>query len=462
MRVSMKRGAALLLVVLALTPVGSRAVDGGAGASDSTRLSLLSAVERSLGQYPTVGAARASQDEARAVAGSALSAWYPSLRVSGSATEYQKPYLVLPLHSFNLNPRNLPAFSRSIAQGALTANYLLFNGGIRESRIREARARAAGADAALGAAEQALVANVTAAYLDVIGAAQILQAHDRRLIALRSERTRIAQQLEVGRAARVDLLRIDATIASAEADRVRGAAALDTGERNLALLVGAPPDSVRSARLKTVALADTVLVARDALVARAFRASPAIEQGRRQLAAARAGLGAARGARWPNLSLAGNYLGFADLNDMSGDKETEWSAAAQISMPIFTGGQISRDIERARAAERGAAEQLRLAETQAQQQIDRSISSVEEAHARVMSLTSAAVTFREVARIQDLSYQAGVGTQTDYLTAVADLFSAEANLVGARFQEIKSRIELARITGVLTADWLAGNLEDAR
>jgi outer membrane protein TolC len=65
----------------------------------------------------------------------------------------------------------------------------------------------------------------------------------------------------------------------------------------------------------------------------------------------------------------------------------------------------------------------------------------------------------EVARIEKLSLDVGSGTQTDYLSAEADLLAARANLVNARYREIVTRVDLARITGQLSLEWLAQNLE---
>jgi len=50
--------------------------------------------------------------------------------------------------------------------------------------------------------------------------------------------------------------------------------------------------------------------------------------------------------------------------------------------------------------------------------------------------------------------QVGSGTETDYLDAEATLLSNRAALVQARHAEIAARIELARVTGVLTPEWL--------
>jgi outer membrane protein TolC len=435
----------------------------GVSGRASAPLTLFDAVRTALDRHPSVIAAKEGRNEARAAERSLDAAIWPSLRLSGSAIRYEKPSLVFPLHSFSITNRTeLPAFSRSILQGQLNASYTLWNGGIRKARRREGHARAEGATAALSAAEQSLIANVTSGYLNVLSSKEILFAHDRKISALRADRARIAERLDVGRAARVDLLRIDATIAAADAERIRAASNLELAERNLAFLLEMRPDSVDCHSLVPVAVADSTIEDRGTLYRAALAASPAIEQNRQNLMAARAGLVVARGSRWPAFSLGGNYLGFADIEKAGDANEAEWNALAQVSVPIWTGGQIANDIARARATERRAAAQVRVAGTELFQQIDRALASIAESRARVRSLDLAVTAFNEVVRIQELSYEAGVTTQSDFLNAVADALAAEANLVTARSQEIQSHVELARVMGRLNPEWLERNLKEAR
>ena len=58
-----------------------------------------------------------------------------------------------------------------------------------------------------------------------------------------------------------------------------------------------------------------------------------------------------------------------------------------------------------------------------------------------------------MARIEQLRVDAGVGTQTDYLAAEADLLASRAQLVEARNGEIAARVELARAAGGLDLGW---------
>jgi outer membrane protein TolC len=437
----------LLLAIALLAPWGG-------GNLRAEPLTLDTAIRRALESYPAVAASAAARDEARATVGEARAAWFPSLRLTAAANRYEEPMAVFPIHGFRLD--RIPPFDRTVYQGGLNLSYTLFDGGARGARIRQARERAASADAALDATGQGVAGRVVAVYLDVLSRREILDAHDLRLAALVAERTRASQFLDAGRAAPVERLRVDAAIANADAERVGYASALELAEGDLARLIGAEVARTRASELRAVALVDTLPPDPETVTIAAIQHSPVLAQARAQTLAAKAGSRAARGIRFPSIGLAGGYNGWADSK---GDDQIEWNAGAQLALPLFTGGAIESGIARADAARRGASEQLRLAEIQLRQEVDRALNSVAEAHARVRSLNSAVASMTEVARIEKLALDAGSGTQTDYLGAEADLLAARANLVNARYREIVTRVDLARITGGLSLDWLAQNLE---
>jgi outer membrane protein len=447
-------------VWLGLTGHPSHARAAAAGSMQSEERAVLSveqAAQQALENHPSVGALRAGSEEARAAAGEAAAGWYPALRLSGSATRYEEPYAVFPIHGFN--PKQIPPFDRTIYQGALSLSYTLFDGGGRPARVRQARSRVSAARESLLGAEQSLVARVLMTYLDVLARAKVLDAQDRRIAALESEQTRVRQLMEVGRAARLDDLRVDAELSAAAAERVRLAAELDSSERDLSQLTGRALDDVRADRLIGIGVADTSIAPREALLDRAMHASPGALQARSQLAAARAGGRGARSSRWPEVKLLGNYTGWADSR---GDDTAEWSAAAQVSLALFSGGAIDYGIRRADAAARGAAEEVRLAEMQIEQNLDSALNGVLEARARVASLAKAVESTGEVVRIEKLALENGSGTQSDYLDGEAGLFAARAGLIEARYREIAARAELARVTGDLDLAWLTQNLEEER
>lgn len=448
--------AALLSALVLGSWCGPAAAAAPASPGDST-LSLPDAVERALETFPSVSAARSRRDEATAASREAKAAFFPSLSIQSDATRFEEPMLVTPIHTFELT--TLPPFNRTVVQSSLAADLTLFDGGSRVNRYRSARESARASEASLNAAQQSLVTGTVAAYLAVAGQREILDAHDRRLEALRGERDRVQRLLDTGKAARVELLRVEAELASAEADRVQTAAALDDAERQLGRLTGLDPERTRAERLTPVALADSTLSTRDGWIATALEKSPALIEARGRRLSADASRRAAQGARFPELRATGAYT---DWRDLDGDDALEWSAGLRLSLPLFTGGAITQRIARARAAAEGASAGERLAEIETRHEVDRAYSAVTAAHARVQSLERAVARYAEVSRIEQLQLQAGAGTQTDYLKGEADLLAARASWVEARNGEIEARAELARVAGILDLNWLASQLEATR
>jgi len=418
------------------------------------RLTLAAAVERALAQFPSVEAARARQRQAEAALGEARAGRGPRGRLTASATQFEEPMVVTPIHGFG--PGLFPEFDKTLFQSQLTVSYTLYDGGATGARIRAAGSQLGSAGAALGATEQVLAEQVAAAYLTALGKARVLAAHDTRLAALEAELARAQLRLKAGKAPQVEVLRAEAALAGARSQRVSLAAALDNAERDLARLLGVPPEETRAPRLAAAALAEPAPPDREALARAGIEASPEVAQARAQLAVAEANVKLAESALKPELRAVGNLN---DWGSSQGHAATEWNAGFQLTVPLFDSGATSRRIAVAEAALRAAAEQVRLAETQVRQDVDRAAAAAEEAQARVESLEKAAERYAEVARVQKLLLDNGAGTQTDYLNAEADLLAARASLAEAEQSVILARVDLARAAGQLTPAWLQANLE---
>lgn len=415
-------------------------------------LTLPEAVERALSRFPAVEAARARRQEAEEALGEARASRRPRGRVTGSATQYQEPMVVTPIHGFG--PGLFPEFDETIGQATFTVSYtLLDNGGI-DAQERTAGSQLEGAGAAVSSAEQLLARRVAAAYLMVLGQSRVLAAHGHRLDALRAELSRVQQRFDVGRAAKVEILRAEAALANAEAERVRLSSAIDNSERELARLLDAPVDETRTARLVPVRMEESPS-SREELAAAGIEASPAVAQARSQVTTAEAGIALARSIIRPDLRAVGNYN---EWTSSQGDFTGEWNVGLQFTVPLFDGGVARRRIARAEAGVVAAQEQVRLAEVQVREDVDRAAAAAEEAEARIASLAKAEERFAEVVRVQKLMLDEGAGTQTDYLNAEADLLGARASLAEARHAAALARVDLARAAGLLTPEWLRRNL----
>jgi outer membrane protein len=427
-------------------------------------LTLHRAVELALATAPALAAARAQQEAATAALREAEAARRPTAHLGAAASQYQEPALVAPIHGFT--PDLLPQFDRTLVQGELRVSYELYSGGARAARIDQHAAQAGAATSRVASEQQLAMARAAFAFLDILTLREALEAHDQRIAALAAEQRRVETMLDAGRAAVVDLRRIEAGVAGAEAERIRLAAQLDNAERELARLTGLPEDATRAAALRTPAFTTEPAASAPAigpseraeLAASAQVAQPAVAQAEAELRVAEAMVLLAEGARRPRATASGAWI---DYGSAEGDFTAEWNAGVRLAFPIWEGGARLARIAAARATRDAAAERLRAVREQASREIDRAAASFEQALASARSLARAVSSFAEVARIEQLRLDAGTGTQTDFLDAQADLLASRADLARARHGALGARIELARAAGQLSPEWLVRNLEPA-
>lgn len=420
-------------------------------------LTLAEALVLALETHPAVGQAEAAQAAASARLSQAQSTRLPWLAAQASLGVYQEPMVVAPIHSLDMT--NPPEFDRNLLQGAVTLGYTLYDGGGRGARIRRAEAGDGAAAAAGVAADMDVIVQTSAAYLGILSGWEILQAAESQRGALEAEAGRVRQFLREGKAARVDLLRVEAALSRVQASEISARSDLDLARSRLARLTGLPLEAVETALLAGVGSREGRLPSRDEVLALAGTSNPELSQAREALAGASAGVREAKAGWFPKVEAGGRYNDFGTL---SGGHVQEWQALVQVSYPLFSGGSRSGDQERAAAEERQAAESLRMARMKVEDDAEAALASLLEARALREALEVAAAQSEEVARIEALALEAGAGVQTDFLGAQAELFRARAYLSQARHGEILARIQLARVKGELSLGWIQENMEVMR
>jgi outer membrane protein len=365
--------------------------------------------------------------------------------------------VVAPLHGFD--PTNPPAFDRNLLQGSLTLGYTLFDGGARGARNRQAEAGEAAAEAAVSGSGMDIAFQVSSAYLAVLSGEEVLAAVRSQKTALGSEVDRVSQFMEQGKAARVDLLRVEAALSRAGASEISARANLEVARSRLARLIGLQVEDLEATSLLEVAPKEDDLPSRASVLASAHSANPRVSQARNLLDSAAEGVREAKATWYPKVEAGGRY---ADFGTLDGGHVQEWQGLLQVSYPLFSGGAIQGDRERALAEERRAVEAVRMAEMAVADEAETALSSVREARALREALELATAQSEEVARIEALALDAGVGVQTDFLRAQAELFQARAALSQARHGETLAWIQLARASGELTLVWIEENMETVR
>jgi outer membrane protein TolC len=449
----MSRRERLLLVLPLVAASLATRPETGLAQITGDELTLGQAVGMALRHHPTALRGREAVRSAEAGLGEVQATRWPTLFGSGGIVAFQLPMLVAPIHTFN--PDSLradpPQFERTLISSQWTLEYLLWDGGGREARVAGAEANLKAADLSREALDAIVIERVTAQYLQVRAARELEAAHLERISALEAELDRVARAIQEGTAAEVERLRAQATLSEALADLESARAETFRATRELARSMGVADTEIARRDLRDIPLPDDPEAGVSPVM------NPDLLAAEQRVEAARLAADATGSTWWPEL------IGSAQLNQYgstNGFFSTEWNVGLSFRYPIWSGGFRKKSNERARADLRQSEEQLRETELQVESLVDQAESRWDEATARLDALRDAVRLMEEVARVERLALEEGVGLQRDLLDAEADLLRARASLIQAEGTAVLARVSLARARGTLTSDWLEHHLEN--
>ncbi len=432
----------LAAAVLAL-PAGAQSIPSTETSGAPPVRTLADAIRRALEVHPSLDAARASSAAAAAGIGSSRATRLPQLAVRGSTVRFQEPMLVAPLHRFD--PSAIPDFDETLMQGSLGLEWALFDGGRRVGQVRQARALFGAAQEGVRSTEAGLIQRTADVFLSVLTLRELLRARVRHEVALETELDRARRTVEEGAAPELDRLRAEAELASARAEREATDQQLALAVATLGHLLDLSPGALDPEGLRSPALPSPAAEG-PPIDDGAVADPPTVSAARRTLAAAEAREGVARSAWLPSLSVVGGYDLFAGG---SVSPVAEWRGGLQVSYPLFTGGARSSGVDASRAGVREARARVEEAREQAAMAVEAARAQEMEARARMLALEAAVTRFTELARVERLALDEGVGVQSDWLRAEAGLLRARAGVAQARHQLVAARIAWARAAGRL-------------
>ena len=302
-------------------------------------------------------------------------------------------------------------------------------------------------EAAARATRLTLIGDIADAWLAYAADSSLLAISRQTGAAARESVRLTGRRLAGGVAPRSDLRQAELVLHTAEADAASLTTSVAQDLNALQLLVGAQVDAAQlpgsiedaGAHLAEVpaGLDSSILLRR-----------PDVIEAEWQLRAANAGIGAARAALFPKISLT-SLLGFASggLGSLFSNGSFVWQAGASASYAIFSGGA-----GKARVAESQAQRDAALAAYR--KAIESAFADVANALARRGTIEAqlvAAQAGRDAAadnlHLTQLRYQGGIDSYLGELTARQALYSAERTLIATRRLRATNRVALYRTIG---------------
>jgi outer membrane protein len=440
---ALSRHILLVVVVAAAVLLIATGVQAQVPASEST-LTLPDAIATALQQNPTQVSQRLELKKAEREQDAAHGAYWPQLDFGASATRYGFPTFVIPIRQIGV----FPPLDTTIYQYGVALHIPLYVGGRLDQTVVRADIGREIARERDRLGNQELVFNVSSAYLKVVHLGSLVAAYDARIASLDAQQRRVALLNKVGRAARLDLLKVSTLLTRARYERLQVENRRREAYSLLYNLMGTRVPSMLpnllAYRVPVSASSSVAALEHDASAHR-----PELRIAEQQTASARAQERIARGERLPSVAVVGQYFERA-----GSDSEffNDWNVGVQFTVPILDGGVRRAREEQAAIARAQAEEAARRTRLDVSKQVRDAVNADQESAARLQATASSVAESIEALSIERLKYEQGVGVVTDLLDAESAVLTAQAERLQAQFDAVIAKLNLLKVAGRLDAD----------
>jgi len=223
---------------------------------------------------------------------------------------------------------------------------------------------------------------------------------------------------------------------------------IEATENRLSLLLGRNPGPIpRGGALSAQTLPPKVPAG---LPSDLLKRRPDILQAEQQLVAANAEVGVATANFFPSISLTGLFGGVSpDVSSLFSAGKT-WSIAAGLVGPLFQGGRLRSEYEVAMARWEQAKAQYEQSVTSAFAETTTVLYAREKIAASIVQLKRTVSEYREMVRLANVRYDAGVSDYFEVLYSMQLLYPAEVTLVNAR---LNLEVDYVNIYKALGGGW---------
>ena len=412
-------------------------------AAYSEPLTLKECLTAALANNPSVAEALLNVSAGEQGIASASGKYYPRLSINANVTELEYPVPYIPAQSVTI-----PAhFSDYYASWAAQVTVPLYQGGQIVNGVDIATVRKDIQEQGLSLTRNELIANTVNTYNKILQLQKLREASQASVTALEEQHKNAQLLFNVGRTARVDLLKVEVQLAN-EQQRLL---ALDESLRTLAATLRFFMGEGANASPAAPALADPL--AMPAVVADFGNGLAVAHAGRPEYMIARAGLAEAElskkiatGKMLPTVNAFAGYLdqyGFNPRYDQG-----SWFVGAMLSFPLFD-RSLYADRARERILQLRAEERLKIVENQLRLDIETALSSLADSGNRVSTAERVVEQADESFRIEQEKYKLGAGAMVDLLLAQAADITSTANYTQALYDYNAAVVAYRKATGTL-------------
>jgi len=396
-------------------------------------------IEQALTHNRDLRVAALNVEKARALYRIQRTALLPTVGLSASETAERTPA--------SISQSGVSSTSQTYSIGVGISTYELdFFGRVRSLRDQMLQEYFA-SEEAQRTAYLSLISEVTANYVNWVGDREQLRLAD-ETVKTREESYRLMQrQKQLGVTTELAVRQAQGALEAARVQAQRYKALVQTDRNALELLIGTPlPADLRpSGNLTELVMSQDVPAG---LPSDLLQNRPDILAAEHHLQAMNASIGAARAAFFPRITLtAAAGLISPDLSDLFGGGTGFWNFVPQLQLPIFTGGQLTANLEMAEADQKIALAQYERAIQSAFREVADALVNRGALLEQIETLQRQTETAEIALNLVNKQYKAGVVSYLEVLDAQRSLYGAQQGLLSTQVAYQLSLVNVYKALG---------------
>lgn len=312
-------------------------------------------------------------------------------------------------------------------------------------------------DASYAAATQELIVRTVTAYLNVLRAQDNLDfvRAEKRAIERQLEQTK--QRFEVGLTAITDVHEAQANFDSTVAQEIVAENRIELAREALRVITGKYHDRLDILNTERFSATAPSPENVDGWLSIAENANLTLLAQRLALDVAKMDIDIATAGHYPTVGLSASYGASKGTTESPFFKNStpffdSQSIGLSVSVPIYQGGSVSAQADRARDLYVSSSQDLELAYRQTVQSVRSSYNDVKASISTIRALEQAVISAESALKATEAGFDVGTRTIVDVLDSTRNLFNARANLAGARYDFIQAMVTLKQAAGNLKAE----------
>ena len=353
-------------------------------------------------------------------------------------------------HARSSSDATLPGAPRTshvyAANLAMTSYELDLFGRIRNLNEQALQGFQASVDARRSA-QNTLIAEVAMLWLSVGADRAMLDLSRETLKSQSASYALVEKSFKAGAANQLELSQAQSTVSAAKAAVESARKSLMQDRNALRMLAGAElPEELLPGGLELGATMPATLPPE--LPSEVLLNRPDIAIAEHQLRSANANIGVARAAFFPRVTLTSSIGTLsAEMSNLFDGGRGTWSFAPSVSVPLFTGGALTANLEAAKIAQKQSVAAYEKAIQSAFREVNDALAAESTVTGRLAAQDELVKATSSAYRLAELRYRHGVDSYLSVLDAQRAYVGARQAQIGARLERAVSLVTLYKVLG---------------